>query len=36
MDADPNKQALDGKEIIIFDLEFFWGLFIRVRVHSKF
>ena len=36
MDADPNKQALDDKEIIIFNLNIFCGLFIRVHVHSKF
>ncbi len=29
MDADPAKQ------IIIFNLNFFCGLFIRVRVHSE-
>ena len=35
MDADPNKQALDAKQTFIFNLNFFCGLFIRVRVHSK-
>ena len=35
LDADPNKQALDAKQTFIFNLNFFCGLFIRVRVYSK-